>query len=52
MSGAPRPVDLTQVPAVPWAWVDELRLRRHPWVQRESAPERTAIERGLSVPAD
>ena len=23
MSGAPRPVDLTQVPAVPWAWVDE-----------------------------
>ena len=23
MSSAPRPVDLTQVPAVPWAWVDE-----------------------------
>jgi|ERR1051326_1616961 hypothetical protein len=23
MSGAPRLVDLTQVPAVPWAWVDE-----------------------------
>jgi hypothetical protein len=23
MSGVPRPVDLTRVPAVPWAWVDE-----------------------------
>jgi hypothetical protein len=23
MSPLPRPVDLTQVPAVPWAWVDE-----------------------------
>src|ERR1700730_16180300 len=23
MSGIPRPVDLTRVPAVPWAWVDE-----------------------------
>ena len=23
MSSLPRPVDLTQVPAVPWAWVDE-----------------------------
>ena len=23
MSSVPRPVDLTQVPAVPWAWVDE-----------------------------
>ena len=23
MSGVPRPVDLTQVPTVPWAWVDE-----------------------------
>ena len=23
MSRVPRPVDLTQVPAVPWAWVDE-----------------------------
>src|SRR5580692_7358709 len=23
MNSAPRPVDLTQVPAVPWAWVDE-----------------------------
>jgi len=23
MSRLPRPVDLTQVPAVPWAWVDE-----------------------------
>src|ERR1700683_3859225 len=23
MSGVPRPVYLTQVPAVPWAWVDE-----------------------------
>jgi hypothetical protein len=23
MSGGPRIVDLTQVPAVPWAWVDE-----------------------------
>src|SRR5450759_2644194 len=23
MSSASRPVDLTQVPAVPWAWVDE-----------------------------
>jgi hypothetical protein len=23
MSGVPRLVDLTQVPAVPWAWVDE-----------------------------
>src|SRR5271155_1741817 len=23
MSGVPRHVDLTQVPAVPWAWVDE-----------------------------
>ena len=23
MSGASQPVDLTQVPAVPWAWVDE-----------------------------
>jgi hypothetical protein len=23
MSTAPRQVDLTQVPAVPWAWVDE-----------------------------
>ena len=23
MSGAFRPIDLTQVPAVPWAWVDE-----------------------------
>jgi hypothetical protein len=23
MSSAPRAVDLTQVPAVPWAWVDE-----------------------------
>jgi len=23
MSGVPRSVDLTQVPAVPWAWVDE-----------------------------
>ena len=23
MSGVPRPVDLTQVPSVPWAWVDE-----------------------------
>jgi hypothetical protein len=23
MSAVPRPVDLTQVPAVPWAWVDE-----------------------------
>ena len=23
MSGVPRPVDLTQVPAVPWAWGDE-----------------------------
>ena len=23
MSSLPRPVDLTQVPTVPWAWVDE-----------------------------
>jgi len=23
MSSVPRPVDLTQVPTVPWAWVDE-----------------------------
>jgi hypothetical protein len=23
MSSLPRPVDLTQVPPVPWAWVDE-----------------------------
>jgi hypothetical protein len=23
MSSVPRPIDLTQVPAVPWAWVDE-----------------------------
>jgi hypothetical protein len=23
VSGVPRPVDLTRVPAVPWAWVDE-----------------------------
>jgi hypothetical protein len=23
MSSLPRPVDLSQVPAVPWAWVDE-----------------------------
>ena len=23
MSSVPRPVDLTQVPPVPWAWVDE-----------------------------
>jgi len=23
MSSIPRPVDLTQVPTVPWAWVDE-----------------------------
>ena len=23
MSNVPRPVDLTQVPPVPWAWVDE-----------------------------
>ena len=23
MSSDPRPVDLTQVPTVPWAWVDE-----------------------------
>jgi hypothetical protein len=23
MSSVPRPVDLTKVPAVPWAWVDE-----------------------------
>src|ERR1700719_3861537 len=23
MSALPRPVELTQVPAVPWAWVDE-----------------------------
>ena len=23
MSSAPRVIDLTQVPAVPWAWVDE-----------------------------
>src|ERR1035438_8298632 len=23
MNGLPRTVDLTQVPAVPWAWVDE-----------------------------
>src|ERR1035437_5123828 len=23
MNGVPRPVDLSQVPAVPWAWVDE-----------------------------
>src|SRR3954464_14509508 len=23
MSTVPRPIDLTQVPAVPWAWVDE-----------------------------
>jgi len=23
MSSVPRPVDLTHVPAVPWAWVDE-----------------------------
>src|ERR1700730_12383276 len=23
MSSLPRPVDLTRVPAVPWAWVDE-----------------------------
>src|SRR5450631_3758146 len=23
MTSLPRPVDLTQVPAVPWAWVDE-----------------------------
>jgi hypothetical protein len=23
VSAVPRPIDLTQVPAVPWAWVDE-----------------------------
>jgi hypothetical protein len=23
MSSVPRPIDLTQVPPVPWAWVDE-----------------------------
>ena len=35
----PRPVDLTKVPAVPWAWVDEHVYAAIRGVQREGAAD-------------
>ena len=51
MSRVSKVVDLTRVPAVPWAWVDE-HVYAASRVQRESVAERTAVEYGLPVPAD
>lgn len=50
MSTLSRPVDLTKVPPVPWAWVDEHVLRRHSRMQRESVAERAPTQHRLSVP--
>ena len=50
MSSAPRVVDLTQVPPVPWAWVDEHVYAAIRGCSVKVLRERAAVEHGLPVP--
>jgi hypothetical protein len=43
MSSTPRLVDLTQVPAVPWAWVPDLSQAGDAQYRRDGAPRDSDI---------